>query len=251
MEPTEPIQPSGTESGRAGVFDTTHWSVVLQAASQFTPQAQEALERLCQIYWYPLYVHVRRAGWREEDAKDLTQHFFSRFLERRYLQLADPERGRFRSFLLTSLKNFLANEWEKVRAQKRDRQRTVSWDAFDPEARYQLEPTDSLSPDRLYEKRWVATLLENVLAQLRSEYEAAGRWLEFEKLKDHVWGAATGSSYAVIARELGIEENSVAVAVHRLRKRFREQLRSTVARTVESPAEVDAELRHLLTVMSS
>ena len=109
----------------------------------------------------------------EEDAKDLTQHFFARFLERKYLQLADPERGRFRSFLLTALKNFLANEWEKASAQKRGRLETISWDGFDPEARYRHEPTDSMSPDRLYEKRWAATLLEGVLVQLRDEYEAA------------------------------------------------------------------------------
>ena len=249
MIPPEP-QPDAPQE-RGGIFETTHWSVVLQAGAAFSPEAQAALEKLCHAYWYPLYAHVRRVGWPEEDAKDLTQQFFARFLERQYLQLADPERGRFRSFLLTALKNFLANEWEKVRAQKRGGQRTISWDGLDPEARYRLEPTDSLSPDRLYEKRWAATLLEGVLAQLQNEYAAADRGREFEKLKDHVWGTVAGSSYAAIATELGIEENSVAVAIHRLRKRFREQLRTTVARTVDSPGEVDAELRHLLTVMSN
>ena len=232
-------------------FATTHWSVVLQAGDGHSARSQVALEKLCQSYWYPLYVHVRRSGRMEEDAKDLTQHFFARFLERKYLQLADPERGRFRSFLLTALKNFLANEWEKASTQKRGRLETISWDGFDPEARYRHEPADSMSPDRLYEKRWAATLLEGVLVQLRDEYEAAGRIQEFEHLKNHVWGDAAGTTYADIAAQLGIAENSVAVAVHRLRKRFREQLRTTVARTVASPDEVDEELRHLLTVMSS
>lgn len=231
-------------------FETTHWSVVLLAGDSLTPESQQALEKLCRDYWYPLYVHVRRTGWPEEDAKDLTQQFFARFIERKYLQLADPKRGRFRSFLLTALKNFLANEWEKAGAKKRGSLQTISWDGIDPESRYGLEPTNSLSPDVLYEKRWASVLLDRVLAQIRDEYAKSGREGEFDKLKGHVWGTEVVNDYASLATELGIEENSVAVAVHRLRKRFRECLRSSVARTVASPDEVDAELRHLLDVMS-
>lgn len=231
-------------------FETTHWSVVLQAGGGISPESQAALEKLCGAYWYPLYVHVRRLGWLEEDAKDLTQQFFARFLERKYLQLADPDRGRFRSFLLTALKNFLANEWEKIRTQKRGGQQIISWDGIDPESRYRLEPTDSLSPDLLYEKRWAAVLLDQVLALIREEYVQAGREKEFDKLKGHVWGTAGTADYATIAAELGVEQGSVAVAIHRLRKRFRECLRHSVARTVASPDEVEVELRHLLTVLS-
>jgi len=185
------------------------------------------------------------------DAQDLTQQFFARFLERKYLERADSERGRFRSFLLTSLKHFLVNEWEKTRAQKRGGGTAMaSWDGFDPEERYRLEPGDTLAPDRIYEKRWAATLLDGLLARLGDEYQAAGRLFEFDQLKSFVWGDGEADSYAEVAARLGIEGNALKVAVHRLRKRFREQLRTEVSRTVSSLTEVDEELRYLLTVMS-
>jgi len=235
----------------SGRFTTTHWSVVLQAGDSASPQATQTLQSLCQAYWYPLYAHVRRSGWLEEDAKDLTQQFFARLLERNYIQMADPTRGRFRSFLLTALKNFLANEWEKLRTKKRGEMKVLSWDGLDPEVRYSLEPVDTKSPELLYERRWAATLLEDVLAQLKKEYEAAGRLTEFDILKQHIWGMDNRASYAETAARLGVEPNSVAVAIHRLRKRFRDQLRAAVSRTVSTKEEVDAELQHLLKIMSS
>jgi len=241
-------------SGKAihGTFSTTHWSVVLQAGEEFSPDAQAALENLCRRYWYPLYVHVRRLGWSEEDSKDLTQQFFARLLERKNLRLADPDRGRFRSFLLTSLKRFLADEWDKLRTQKRGGgQPAMSWDDFDPEQRYRAEPADALTPDRIYEKRWAGVVLEGVLAQLQSEYQKAGRNADFEQLKSFVWGDGRTGSYAEVAQRLNMQENAVKVAVHRLRKRLRDQLRLEISRTVSIPEEVDAELRHLRELLSS
>jgi RNA polymerase sigma factor (sigma-70 family) len=241
------------ETGRrAAGFNTTHWSVVLEAGGEFSPEAQEALEKLCRAYWYPLYVHVRRLGWGPEEAKDLTQQFFARLLERKYLKLANPERGRFRSFLLTSLKHFLATEWHKARAEKRGGdQLTISWDGFDPEERYRHEPAENLTPDRIYEKRWAGLLLEGALNLLRVEYERAGRGADFDQLRNFVWGDGHAGSYAEVAARLGAEEGAVKVAVHRLRKRFREQLRLEVLKTVAAPEEVDAELRHLRSLLSS
>ncbi len=238
------------EAGSAG-FSTTHWSAVLRAGREFSPEAHEALEQLCTAYWYPLYVHVRRLGWGPEDAQDLTQQFFARFLERKYFQLADPERGRFRSFLLTSLKHFLADEWEKLRTQKRGGgQRAISWDGIDPEEQYRHEPPETLFPDLIYEKRWAGILLDGVLNQLRAEYEKAGRVSDFDQLKNFVWGDGHAGTYAEVAARLKIEEGAVKVAVHRLRKRFRDQLRLEVLRTVSSPEEVDEELRHLRSLLS-
>ncbi|HXI72619.1 MAG TPA: sigma-70 family RNA polymerase sigma factor [Verrucomicrobiae bacterium] len=246
-------KPAEPENGsRVAVFDTTHWSLVLQAGENDSPQATEALATLCRAYWYPLYIHVRRLGWGPEDAQDLTQQFFARFLERKYLERADPERGRFRSFLLTSLKHFLADEWEKLRTQKRGGgQRIISWDDYDPEERYRHEPAENLTPDRIYEKRWAGILLENVLNQLGVEYAQAGCDAEFAQFKSFVWGDGNPGTYAEVAARLKVEENALKVAVHRLRNRFREQLRLEVLKTVSSPEELDAELRHLRSLLSS
>jgi RNA polymerase sigma-70 factor (ECF subfamily) len=239
------------QSNTASQFVTTHWSVVLQAGREFSPEAQDALESLCKSYRYPLYVHVRRLGWGPEDAEDLTQQFLARFIGRKYLQLADPGRGRFRSFLLTSLKNFLADEWDKLRAQKRGGgQAVISWDGVEPEERYRLEPAEGLTPDLIYEKRWAGVLLDGVLTQLGHDYDQAGRGTEFNRLKNFVWGDGDGGTYAEVAVHLNMQENAVKTAVHRLRKRFREQLRLEVGRTVSSPEEVDEELRHLRALLS-
>jgi len=248
----QPTSAKSENGSRATAFDTTHWSVVLSAGGSFSPESQEALEKLCRTYWYPLYVHVRRSGWPEQDAKDLTQQFFARFLERKYLEHADPDRGRFRSFLLTSLKHFLADEWDKSQTQKRGGGNApISWDGVDPENCYRDEPVDQLTPDRIYDKRWAGLLLERVLGQLRREYDKAGRAAEFERLKAFVWGDGDGGTYATVAAAMNAEVGTVKVAVHRLRKRFREQLRLEVLRTVASPEEVDAELRHLRELLSS
>ncbi len=232
-------------------FNTTHWSVVLEAGQNNTPQSAQALEWLCRTYWYPLYVYVRRQGNGPEDTQDLVQEFFARFLKRNYLQRADPERGRFRTFLLTSLKHFLNDEWAKLRTQKRGGgQRVISWDDVDPEERYRHEPADQLTPDRIYEKRWAGILLDSVLGRLRVEYQKAGRTPEFNQLKAFLWGDGNPGTYAQVAARMRMEEGALKVAVHRLRKRFREQLRLEVERTVSSLEEVDTELRHLRSLLS-
>lgn len=236
---------------RNGSFMTTHWSVVVQAGQSGSVEAQNALEKLCCSYWYPLYVHTRRLGWSEQDAKDLIQQFFARLLERNYLQRVDQKRGRFRSFLLTSLKHFLADEWERLHTQKRGGGlQIISWDDFNPEERYVHEPMERMTPDRIYEKRWAGILLERVLDGLKVEYQKAGRSEEYAQLKSFVWGDGNPGTYFEAAAHLGMEENALKVAVHRLRKRFREQLRQEVGRTVSAPEEIDEELLYLRSLLS-
>ena len=231
-------------------FVTTHWSVVLLAGGSASLEADMALEDLCRAYWYPLYAYVRRQGHPAIDAQDLTQDFFARFLERKHLRLADPEHGRFRTFLLCSLKHFLINEWEKSRAAKRGGAHAiVSWDEQTAEGRYLAEPVDGLTPDRIYEKRWAVTLLEKVLARLREKYVAAEKAPLFDALKPYVWGDTIVEGYGVLAARLGLSEGAVRVGMHRLRESYRELLRDEVARTVASPAEVDEELRHLVAAL--
>jgi len=238
-------------SESVGQFTTTHWSVVLAAGHNESPSAAQALEKLCHAYWKPLYAYVRRQGHDEQDAQDLTQDFFARLLAMDYLSLADPARGRFRTFLLTSLQNYLRNEWKRTCRQKRGGgQPILSLDAAHAEAEYRLEPAEGLPPDLLYERRWAMTLLEEVLARLRLDYEANGSARLFDELKAFVWGDRNTASHAEIAAQLGLSEGAVKVAVHRLRRRFGELLRAEIAHTVNSPAEVEEELRHLINVMS-
>jgi RNA polymerase sigma factor (sigma-70 family) len=236
----------------AGVFATTHWSVVLAAGQTESPHASAALEQLCRTYWYPLYVFVRGQGRSAHDAQDLTQEFFARLLEKKYLRLADPDRGKFRAFLLKALKNFLVNEWEKARTQKRGGgQCAVPLDAEIAESRYAAEPVQALTLDEVYEKRWALTLIEAVLSLLRENYEAAGRLPVFETLKGCIWGAPSTISYPEAASRLGLTEGALKVAVHRLRSRYRELLRAEVAKTVATPGEVDEELQHLIAVLAA
>lgn len=235
-----------------GVFATTHWSVVLAAGHSSAPGAQEALETLCRTYWYPLYVYVRRQGQSPHDAQDLTQEFFARLLDKKYLRLADPERGKFRAFLLKSLKHFLVNEWEKARTQKRGRgECAIPLDADIAESRYAAEPVQALTVDQVYEKRWALTLIEAVLARLRENYEAGGRLPVFETLKGFIWGEQSQVSYAEVGSQLGLTQGAVKVAVHRLRGRYRELLRTEIAKTVATPGEVDEELQHLAAVLAA
>jgi RNA polymerase sigma-70 factor (ECF subfamily) len=213
--------------------------------------ADQALAALCQQYWYPLYAFVRRHGHSPEDAQDLTQEFFARFLEKRYFKLADPARGRFRTFLRTALKHFLANEWKKAHRQRRGAgQRAISLDAALAEARYAVEPVEHDTPEIIYERRWAATLLETVLAALQREYAASGKGWQFEELKGALWGGSQVSSYADIAARHETTEPAIKVAAHRLRQRYRELLRAEITHTVATPAEVDEELRHLIAVIS-
>ena len=232
-------------------FATTHWSVVLAAGEGELPQAAQALEKLCRTYWYPLYVYVRRQGNSPEDAQDLTQDFFSRLLEKNYLAKADRDRGKFRTFLLGSLKNFLVNEWKRAGRLKRGGGvEFVSIDANVAEDRYAAEPANQSNPDAAYEQRWAVTLIEQVLATLRREYSAADNARLFEELKGSIWGDKSTASYAEIAGHLNLTEGTVKVAVHRLRQRFRELLRAEVAHTVARPEDIDGELRHLISVAS-
>jgi RNA polymerase sigma factor (sigma-70 family) len=234
-----------------GAFPTTHWSVVLSAGGGSWPNAQAALERLCRAYWYPLYFYVRRHGRSVEEAQDLTQEFFVRLLQKGYLRHPDPARGRFRSFLLTALKRFLVNDWEKGRAARRgDGQPVISWDQRETETRFLAEPTDQSTPEKAFEKRWAVTVLEHVLERLRGEFTASGKAERFERLKVLLWGEKGSPPYAGVAAELGLTEAALKVAVHRLRKRYRELLRAEVAHTVARPEEVDDELRHLIAVIS-
>ena len=231
-------------------FTTTHWSAVLLAGGETSAEADRALEDLCRAYWYPLYAYVRRQGRSAEDAQDLTQEFFSRLLERKYLRLADPERGRFRTFLLSSLKNFLVNEWEKSRAAKRGGGCvTFSLNEQDADGRYLMEPVDGLTPDRIYEKRWAVALLANVLARLRQQYLAHDKVVLFEALKPYVAGDTIVEGYEEIAARLDMNAGAVRIAMHRLRETYRQLLRDEVARTVEGPADIDEELRHLVAAL--
>lgn len=231
-------------------FATTQWSVVLAAQGANTPHAAEALEKLCQTYWHPLYVYVRRRGYNPDDAQDLTQEFFTLLLKHEYLRLADPGRGRFRTFLLHALEHFLINEWKHARRLKRGGGATIlSLDFEGGEQQYANGSSTVLTPARAYEKRWAETLLEQVLASLRQEYALAGNARIFEALAELLWGKDATESYAQVASRLGMTEGAARGAMHRLRTRYREHLRREVAQTVSEPGEVDEELRYLIAVV--
>jgi len=249
MPPSEANQDSVSVSDQR--FTTTHWSVVLLAGQTDSPQATEALERLCRTYWYPLYAYVRRQGYSPEDAQDLTQEFFARLLEKNYFAKADRDRGKFRTFLLGSLKNFLVNEWKRAGRLKRGGGVEFLFiDANVAEDRYATESANESNPDAAYEQLWAVTLIEQVLTRLRQEFKAADKARLFEELKGFIWGDKSTVSYAEIAGHLNLTEGTVKVAVHRLRQRFRELLRAEVAHTVVRPEDIDGELRHLISVAS-
>lgn len=233
------------------VFVTTHWSVVLSARKKHSPQSAAALETLCRTYWYPLYAYVRRQGHSPPDAQDLTQEFFARLLQKDYLKAAAREKGRFRTFLIVALKRFLANEWDRVRAQKRGGgQPLLSLDAEIAEERYRIEPVEGATADRIYERRWALTLLDRTMTRLRQEFTAAGKAEEFKRLKACLTAERGDISYAEIAGALGQSEGTVRVVVHRLRKRFREIFREEIAHTVSSAEEIEEEVRYLMGVLA-
>jgi RNA polymerase sigma factor (sigma-70 family) len=248
----QPAAPPSSEGGGPhATFVTTHWSVVLAARRSDTTHAQAALARLCQTYWYPLYAYVRRRGYGAHDAQDLTQEFFARLLEQNWLAQADRDRGRFRSFLLAALSHFLANEWDKARAQKRGGAvQMVPLQLDSAETRYGQEPADPLTPEQCFERRWALALLEEVLGALRKEHLAAGTEEMFEALKPCLVGDCQAQPYAVLATKLGMTEGAVKVAVHRLRQRYRHLLRAEIANTVATPEEVNEEMHHLSAVLS-
>ena len=233
-------------------FVTTHWSLVIAAGQRGSPESMDALVALCTTYWYPLYVFVRRQGYRPEDAQDLTQSFFSKLLEKNYVGDADRQRGKFRSFLLASLKHFLSNERDYARAQKRGGgQAVISLDFESAESRYRHEPADTMTPERLFERRWALTLLDRVLNRLHDEYAAAGNLPLFERLKEFLTAEKGATPYRVVARQAGMTEGAVKVAVHRLRKRYRELLEDEITHTVSHVDDVEDELHQLFTSLSS
>jgi DNA-directed RNA polymerase specialized sigma24 family protein len=232
------------------VFVSTHWSVVLRAGRTDSPEAQAALAELCRNYWYPLYAYARRQGCDVHSAEDLTQEFFSKLLEKNYLGVADRRRGRFRWFLLTAFKCFLANAWDRSQAQKRGGgQQVISFDGMTAEERYRMEPVDPVSADQCYDRRWAADLLEGAHARLREEYVAAGRAGRFTYLEAYLPGGQTMLSQAEVGAALGLTEGTVKQEVFRVRRRFGELLREAVAQTVAHPDEVDDELRYLIDVV--
>ncbi len=245
---SQDLPASGDRGGQQ--FCTTHWSVVLAAGKTSSPGSGDALELLCRTYWYPLYAYVRRSGHRPEDAQDLVQEFFARFLEKKYLRHADRNRGRFRTFLLTSLKHFLVNDWIKQNREKRGGNRQIlSLDEEMAESRLASERAAEQLPDTLYDRGWALVVLEQAMAALKAEVEQSGKRNLFDRLKGFVWGENSGLSYAVMAEQLGMTEGAVKVVVHRLRQRFGELLRAEIEQTVSTPSEVEAELRHLVAVI--
>jgi len=232
-------------------FTATHWSVVLAASGGDSARARAALEVLCRAYWYPLYAFVRRTGQSPHDAEDSVQSFFALCLEKNYLAAAEEAKGRFRSFLLLALKRFLAKERDKSRARKRGGgQKPIALDGLTAEERYALEPAELMSADKLFERRWALTLLEQVLCRLREEQAAAGQLAAFEQLKEFLLAGGRGTPYAELAGQLGIGEGAVKVAVHRLRQRYRELLQEEIANTVASPEEAEEERRYLMAILS-
>lgn len=238
-------KPSGDR--RHDRFATTQWSVVLAAGDQRNDDAHRALTDLCETYWYPLYAYVRRRVPSTHEAQDLIQAFFAHLIEKDAIARAQPDRGRFRAFLLTALKNFLANERGKARAEKRGGGKAqLSLDFDSAESRFQIEPSHELTPEKLFERRWVLTLIDQVLERLRCELDEAGRLAEFEELKDALIGEATADEYAQAATVLGITPAAAKQAAYRLRKRYRQLFREEVARTIARDEDVDDEIQRLL-----
>ena len=233
------------------IFATTHWTVVLAAGRRHTPQSDGALEELCRTYWFPLYAYVRRRGHNKEDAEDLTQAFFARFLEKNYLAGLSAERGRFRAFLLASLKHFLANEWDKSQAQKRGgggANLSLDWQTADTQ--FQVAATNEPSPDQAFDREWALALLAKVIGRLQTECEKDGQGKQFAELKIFLTAGKGAVSHAAAAKTLGMDETAVRVAVHRLRKRYRVLLRDEIAQTLADESQVDEEMRALFGAFS-
>jgi RNA polymerase sigma factor (sigma-70 family) len=235
--------------GGVSQFPTTRWTLVVAAGDPQRKEARSALASLCENYWYPLYAYLRRRGYPADQAQDLTQEFFMRILEGRYLDRADPKKGRFRSFLLTSLKFFVADEGDRERAHKRGGGVLVPLEFSSGEERYQREPAHDETPERIFERRWALSMLDRVVERLRNEFVHHGRAEHFERLKMFLLGQSD-APYAALAREMNTSEGALKVAIHRLRKRYRDLFRQEIADTVADPAEVESELRYLAAVLT-
>ena len=246
---TSPTGVGGSAQHGAVAFTTTHWSVVLQAQGE-SPAAKAALEKLCRTYWKPLYAFVRRQGVGPEEAEDLTQGFFALLLERRDLDAVRKEKGRLRSYLLTSLKHFLASEQRRAMAAKRGKgQQLVRLEELSANERVEMEVASPLSADQLYERRWALTLMEQVLKRLRDEYRTAGNASLFDSLKQLLPDEPGAPSQAEIAARLGMTENAIRQAFHRFRHRYQELLREEIAHTVAIASDIEDELRYLISVL--
>ena len=233
-------------------FGETHWSIVLSAAGRQEPaRAAESLEKLCRLYWRPLYAYLRHQGQSPHDAQDLTQEFFLRLLKKDYLNAVDRSKGRFRSFLLAALKHFLANERDKARAQKRGGGHSpLPLDFSDEETHLGCQPADPITPETVFERRWATALLEQALARLRTEYIQQDKEQLFERLKSTLTEGRSSVAYSDLAANLHISEAAVKMAVHRLRQRYRQCVRAEIAQTVATEAEVDEELRYVMGVLA-
>jgi len=237
---------SQDDGGRGDIFATTHWTVVLAAGKRSTPQSAHALEELCRAYWFPLYVYVRRRGYSKEDAEDLTQAFFARLLEKNDFANVNSERGRFRAFLLASLKHFLANEWDKSQRRKRGGgsvHLSLDWQTAD--TKFQVAATNQPGPEQAFDREWAVTLLAKVIGRLQAENETNGHGKLFGQLKMFLTTAKGESSYHHAAKNLDMDQTAVRVAVHRLRKRYRQLLRDEISQTLSNPADQDEEMRSL------
>jgi DNA-directed RNA polymerase specialized sigma24 family protein len=255
METGRPIDPDidcqpGTSPGQSG-FSTTHWSVVLAAGGQNSPLADTALEQLCSRYWYPLYAYLRRDGCPPPEAEDLTQAFFARVLEKNYLGQVQREKGKFRSFLLAALKHFQADERDKQRAAKRGGGTTfISLDSQAPEERYRLEPVNEMDAEKIYERRWALTVLEQSRERLREEYARIGKARLYDQLRIFEGDNPNAPTYAEAGGQLGMTESALKSAAHRLRQRYHQLVREEIAQTVATPDEIDDEIRHLITAIN-
>ena len=246
---SETHKESSSEPGSAQ-FATTHWSVVLAAKECDSRSVQEALEKLCRTYWYPLYAYVRQRGREPHEAQDLTQEFFLRLLDKHYLAQVDRRKGKFRSFLMVAVNHFLANEWDRAKAAKRGgRVAFIPFEEASAEERYALELVTDASPEKIFERRWALAVLEQALERLRREVEAAGKSQLFAALHPFISREAAAGEYADVGKGLGIAAGAVAVAFHRLRTRYREMVRQEISNTLMNAAEVDQEMRHLFAVL--
>ena len=242
--------PSNSKLPGAGRFATTHWSVVMAAGRPKSASYQQALETLCKTYWFPLYAYLRRHGYESHKAEDYTQAFFTGLLAKGGLRLADPKRGKFRSFLLSSLKHFLSNERARARAKKCGGGRKIlSLDFQNAESQYALEPRDELSPDKLFERSWALTVLDRTMARMQAEAISTNKQKLFDHLKVYLTAEKSSVPYRDAAAELDMAEGAVRVAVHRLRRRYREILRDEIAQTVTSDDQIDEEIRDLFAAL--
>jgi RNA polymerase sigma factor (sigma-70 family) len=242
---------TSAEKTRKGAFAPTRWSVVASAAAPNSTARRSGLEELCQLYWAPLYAFIRKEGYPSHDAQDLTQACFEKLLEKKYLRQVDRQKGKFRSFLLASVKHFLANERVRSQALKRGGgQVHLSLDFDSAETKCQLQLADPATAEALFDRQWATTLLDHVLSRLQKEYLAAGKSALFEQLRECLSSPRGAIPYSALGEKIAMSEGAVKVAVHRLRQRYRELLRVEIARTVQSPSEIEEELRYLFTILS-